>query len=141
LDNVPISHLIVIYERALALLPGSYKLWKLYLDWNKVQLRKLTGWEREDEIQRVNGTYRRALLTLHKMPRLWTEYLIHLTTNASHQISLIWRSFDAALQSLPTTQHSRIWELYLPWAESVGGPLAVSVHKRYLKVFLKYFVS
>lgn len=43
------------------------------------------------------------------------------------------RCFDRALQSLPVTQHSRIWDLYIDWAKLIGvDETTVRVYRRYL---------
>ena len=43
------------------------------------------------------------------------------------------KCFDRALQALPLTQHSRIWDLYIQWAKSFGvEETAVRVYRRYL---------
>jgi pre-mRNA-splicing factor SYF1 len=43
------------------------------------------------------------------------------------------RSFDRALQSLPITQHKKIWELYIKWAKGFGvEETCVRVYRRYL---------
>ncbi|KAJ3368512.1 pre-mRNA-splicing factor syf1 [Allomyces arbusculus] len=130
------AHIAATWERAVRTLPGSYKLWKQYLAWCAARVRHAprNSWAFAVEVQRVAGCYRRALLTLHKMPRLWTEYLTHLTANLAHEVATIRRAFDAALQALPTTQHQRVWDMYLPWAEKVGGVVAVQAHRRYLKI-------
>ncbi|KNE58735.1 hypothetical protein AMAG_04289 [Allomyces macrogynus ATCC 38327] len=129
------AHIAATWERAVRTLPGSYKLWKQYLAWCAARVRHAprNSWAFAIEAQRVAGCYRRALLTLHKMPRLWTEYLAHLTANLAHEVATIRRVFDAALQALPTTQHQRVWDMYFPWAEKVGGVVAVQAHRRYLK--------
>ncbi|KAI9156050.1 pre-mRNA-splicing factor syf1 [Blastocladiella emersonii ATCC 22665] len=135
LGRAPRSHLALLYERAVRTLPGSYKLWKAYLDWSRTGLRSVADpHARDAEATRLHGCYARALLTLHKMPRLWTDYLGVLTKELPHRVGLIREAFDAALRALPTTQHPRVWDLYLPWAEGVGGPLAAHVHKRHLKL-------
>ena len=45
------------------------------------------------------------------MPRIWLEYLQHMVE--SGRLTDTRHAFDAALRSLPVTQHSRIWPLYL----------------------------
>lgn len=135
-EKVPDSHVFVLYERAVKTLPGSFKLWKNYIEWSKIRLLNLDGAHREKEILRMLGVFKRGLQTLHKMPRLWIEYLAHLLNHVSHRVGLIRETFDAAIQSLPVQQHSRIWEHYLPWADEIGGEIAAYVYQRYIKIDL-----
>ncbi|KAL7750276.1 pre-mRNA-splicing factor syf1 [Sorochytrium milnesiophthora] len=131
----PESHLLVLYERAVMCLPGSYKLWKQYLALCKNRLKTMRGWQREHEAIRVQGCYERCLVQLYMMPRLWLEYAAFLMAYRGHLVPRIMKTFDRALQSLPITQHARIWDVYLKWISSphVGGEVAARVYRRYLK--------
>jgi len=61
----------ILYERALRVLPGSYKLWHAYLQERRLAAR---GAHLADpQLGKLNGTYERALVSMHKMPRVWTE--------------------------------------------------------------------
>ena len=53
----------------------------------------------------------RALVSMHKMPRVWLDYL-DLLVEQKH-ITGSRRAFDRALAALPITQHDRVWTLYL----------------------------
>lgn len=44
------------------------------------------------------------------------------------------RTFDRALRTLPPSLHSRIWIMYLLWAETKPGNTLVSVYRRYLSI-------
>ncbi len=59
----------------------------------------------------LNNTFERALVTMHKMPRIWLEYVQLLMEQ--RLVTRTRRTFDRALASLPITQHDRIWQLYL----------------------------
>lgn len=122
----------VLYERALKALPGSYKLWHTYLGERRLAARgiRLT----DPQLAKLNGTYERALVSMHKMPRIWTEYLEALMEQK--QLRLARRTFDRALQALPITQHDRIWVLYLKFVMQQGVPVetAARVYRRYLKL-------
>ncbi|ORZ33401.1 hypothetical protein BCR44DRAFT_1438412 [Catenaria anguillulae PL171] len=143
LGTVPHSHLALLYERATHHLPGSYKLWKAYLDWSVVRLRATPtppepnahSWPRTLAVQRVLGAYQRALVTLHKMPRIWLDFLSLAVNEYPGECmpGTLRQWFDRALQALPVTQHDRIWELYLPWTKRYPD-IAIHVHKRYLKL-------
>ncbi|KAK9154116.1 hypothetical protein Sjap_001596 [Stephania japonica] len=127
----PFKKRSIIYERALKALPGSYKLWHAYLRERLEIVRNLPV--THPEYQTLNNTFERALVTMHKMPRIWVMYLQTLT----HQklITLTRKTFDRALCALPVTQHDRIWELYLLFVSQKGVPIETSlrVYRRYLK--------
>ncbi|GIL47375.1 hypothetical protein Vafri_4209 [Volvox africanus] len=122
----------LLYERALRTLPGSYKLWHSYLSERRLAVRGL----RPDNVafEALNNTFERALVTMHKMPRIWLEYLQLLM--AQRLVTRTRRAFDRALASLPITQHERIWQLYLKFIHSPGIPVetAVRLYRRYLKL-------
>lgn len=61
-----------LYERALNVLPGSYKLWSCYLKEQRTQVKHccVTDPTYED----VNNCHERAYVFMHKMPRLWLYY-------------------------------------------------------------------
>lgn len=88
-----------LYERACRLLPGSFKLWKEYLD-------LLQESPKHPEI--IIGAFERALNSLHRMPRVWLDYLEFLLKQ--QRLREIRPVFDRALQALPLTQHSRFWD-------------------------------
>eukprot|EP00968_Pinguiococcus_pyrenoidosus_P025861 scaffold7031_cov254-Pinguiococcus_pyrenoidosus.AAC.11 len=134
-----------IYERALKLLPMSYKLWRMYLQerWTNAKRRSV----RSKALKILVNTYERALVHLHRMPRIWLDYselLVHLRKGTAAR-----KVFDRALQALPVTQHERIWEPYLRWAKSLGvKETAVRVYRRYLMLcpndreqYIQYLVS
>jgi pre-mRNA-splicing factor SYF1 len=119
----------VLHERALKYLPNSYKLWHQYLSErrNAVEGKCVT----DPACQIVINTYERALVHLHKMPTIWAELLqLLMQLKKGTQTR---KAFDRALQSLPITQHDRIWPLYLKWAKSIGvKETAIRVYRRYL---------
>lgn len=127
----PFKKRFVIYERALKALPGSYKLWYAYLRerLNLVKNLPVT----HPQFETLNNTFERALVTMHKMPRIWIMYLESLTSQKL--IAKTRRTFDRALCALPVTQHDRIWEIYLKFVEQKGLPIETSlrVYRRYLK--------
>jgi hypothetical protein len=65
------------------------------------------------------NTYERALVSMHKMPRIWLDYLELLLEGGG--VTGTRRAFDRALAALPITQHERVWVLYLVrWGAGVG---------------------
>ncbi|CAG8631126.1 11010_t:CDS:10, partial [Paraglomus occultum] len=128
----PLAQQIWIYERALKELPGSYKIWKRYLDLRMKHVDGLNPVRYEKEYQKVNNCFERALVLLHKMPRIWLEYCTFLMKQCI--ITKTRRTFDRALRALPITQHPRIWEPYLKFARTIGGETAIRLYRRYLKL-------
>ncbi|XP_043699418.1 pre-mRNA-splicing factor SYF1 [Telopea speciosissima] len=130
-NEAPFKKRAVIYERALKALPGSYKLWYAYLRERLEIVRNLpiTHYQYES----LNNTFERALVTMHKMPRIWVMYLLSLTEQKL--VTRTRRTFDRALCALPVTQHERIWEPYLVFVSQKGVPVETSlrVYRRYLK--------
>jgi len=107
-----------IYERAVRNLPGSYKLWFKYLTERSFNCRNLSL--EDAEYEATNAAFERCLITMHKMPRIWLDYLKFLIQQKS--VTRIRRTFDRALRALPITQHNRIWPLYLRFVQSTKIP-------------------
>ena len=59
----------------------------------------------------LNNTFERALVTMHKMPKIWELYLNFLVEQ--RDVTSVRQTSDRALASLPVTQHDRIWNIYL----------------------------
>lgn len=78
----------------------------------------------------MNNAFERALVFMHKMPRIWLDYTGFLmrqkkiTRSANFDrfirrrfpknwllFSRLRRVFDRALRALPITQHERIWKV------------------------------
>ncbi|PWW80625.1 protein prenylyltransferase [Tuber magnatum] len=123
---------VFVFERAGKALPRSYKLWKMYLDLRVKHVSSLNPARFQAEYNKVNDCFERSLILLNKMPRIWTDYLSFLLKQCL--VTKTRRTFDRALRALPLTQHSRIWALYLPFANSASGETAVRVWKRYMQV-------
>merc|ERR1719440_1704952 len=99
----------------------------------------------DPQYEAANNAFDRALVFLHKMPRLWLEYIEFLMKQK--KISRARRALDNALRSLPITQHSRIWELYVRFIKEGEVPqeTALCAFRRYLmlepdhvEVFIAY---
>ncbi|GAX78150.1 hypothetical protein CEUSTIGMA_g5592.t1 [Chlamydomonas eustigma] len=130
--DAPARRRYLLYERAIRSLPGSYKLWYAYLRERRVAVRG----SRMDSpaVQALNNTYERSLVSMHKMPRVWLDYLEFLMDQKL--VTLTRHTFDRAMTALPITQHDRIWELYLKFIRQPGMPVdtAIRVYRRYLKL-------
>ncbi|KAK3088543.1 hypothetical protein FSP39_020393 [Pinctada imbricata] len=129
--DAPRNVVNLIYERALKELPGSYKLWYNYL---RLRRRQVKGRCINDPaIEDVNNAHERALVFMHKMPRIWLDYCQFLVDQS--KIIKTRRTFDRALRALPITQHHRIWPLYLKFARLYDLPeTAVRIYRRHLKL-------
>ncbi|KAG1371591.1 PsbB mRNA maturation factor Mbb1, chloroplastic [Cocos nucifera] len=128
--GAPFKKRSVIYERALKALPGSYKLWHAYLRERLDLVRSLPI--SHPAYESLDNTFERALVTMHKMPRIWIMYLTSLTEQ--RLLTRARRTFDRALRALPVTQHDRIWAPYLALVSLPGVPVETSlrVYRRYL---------
>lgn len=122
-----------LYEKSICQNPGSYKLWHAYL---LHKTRQTTDKPILDQIfQDVNNCYERALIFMHKMPRIWMEFCTLLARQL--YVTRTRRAFNRALEALPITQHSRIWPLYLEFIQKEHVPVetAVRIFKRYTQMY------
>lgn len=121
----------LVYERALKELPGSYKLWYMYL---KARRRNVKGkCVTDPAFEDANSAHERALVFMHKMPRIWLDYCQFLMEQS--KITRTRQTFDRALRALPISQHHRIWPLYLKFVRMYElHETAVRVYRRYLKL-------
>ncbi|XP_059588408.1 pre-mRNA-splicing factor SYF1 isoform X2 [Alligator mississippiensis] len=130
-QSAPRHALNLLYERALKELPGSYKLWYNYLKQRRKQVKNRCV--TDPAYEEVNNCHERALVFMHKMPRIWLDYCQFLTEQC--RVTRTRRTFDRALRALPITQHHRIWPLYLAFVRRHPLPeTAVRVYRRYLKL-------
>lgn len=144
-EGSPDKQINLIYERALKELPGSYKLWYNYL---RLRRRQMKGKCLTDPIyEEVNNAHERSLVFMHKMPRIWIDYLKFLT--GQKRITRTRRTFDRCLRALPVTQHDRIWPIYIEFVKKYPiHETAVRVFRRMLKImpeesedFVEYLIS
>ena len=137
LDKCEDQEKIKIYERALSNIPGSFKLWKRYLDFRLKRLlefpdkpvksnakyavihkiKDLVNYKHiipfDDPEWRITEIlFQKALVYCHKFPIIWAMYAVFLIKQ-DHFITKTRRVFDSSLQALPLTQHPMIWILYL----------------------------
>lgn len=128
-----IRSLVILYERALKNLPGSYKLWKQYLELRLSMISKKNSVTQPDVFRKTTLCFERSLLYLHKMPRVWMMYCKYI--QMLPDVSEIRRVYDRALRALPLTQHERIWKMYLRFSRRMGGQVAERVYGRYLRMW------
>lgn len=132
-DKRPLAEQVFVLERAASALGRSYKVWKKYLDLARSTVGKLDSVRYAAEYEKINALYDRALVLLHKMPRIWTDYLEWLLLQRTKDVTSVREKFDAALQALPVTQHARIWPLFLDFAnKSAPRRTAQEVWNRYI---------
>lgn len=121
----------MMYERALRMLPRSYKIWRKYLEERRKALERNDYVERS-QYEEMNGVYERALVFLHKMPRIWIDYLQFL--QAQKRVTGVRRALDQAVRTLPIHQHYRLWNEVIPWLQVSYVPRAtcLNLFRRYL---------
>jgi pre-mRNA-splicing factor SYF1 len=132
-------HLIIsaLYERALISLPNSYKLWSSYLNF-LLKIIENNHYNLDHPIYKyVNNQFDRALLTMSRMPVIWSLYFKHLQQQGN--LKSLRNCYNRALNCLPITQHKQwIWQDYLRFIDEnkfvIPQRLALSVWARYLQV-------
>ena len=130
--EAPFSIRKKIYQVSLHYLPGSYKIWYNYLKEEREYVKnnyRLPNIHYED----VNKIHENALIYMIKMPVIWVNYIKFLIEqNLVTKSKLV---LNKALQMLPITQHNKIWDVIIPWAESLNGchKSKIQIFKRYLK--------
>jgi pre-mRNA-splicing factor SYF1 len=151
----------VLAERAVRLLPGSYKLWRFYLgmllegdfvsvdaSFHFARAAAPDGAAAPDAFASIKSAFERALVRMNKMPRIWQMYLDFLSQFET-KITETRRTYDRALQALPAPQHGLIWKEYVGFATGCGvEETAVRVQRRYLafdpaskEAFAEYLLS
>ncbi|GHP10977.1 hypothetical protein PPROV_000970700 [Pycnococcus provasolii] len=154
-----------IYLRAVSYLPGSYKLWRILLAEFTAALRSLrhgaplsvvcsspslsstshggastegSGLDSvlDPEVEALNSLYERAVTNLPKMPVMWAEYIATLLEQ--HQIQKARTTLNRALQALPITLHSQVWEPFLTYihkhADSVPVGTLILAYSRAMQL-------
>jgi|EP00979_Chaetoceros_neogracilis_P012137 pre-mRNA-splicing factor SYF1 len=117
----------LVSERALALLPGSYKLWYDYLSFrSKVYIPPTYLIRSSAQCTRYKSTisaYERSLVRMNKYPRIWLSYISFVIHNdPCCSVTNIRRLFNRALLALPATQHELIWSEYLTFILNEAPP-------------------
>lgn len=115
IEKIPLSNRKprwLMYERSLKVLPRSYKIWRRYLNERREQIGKLEYIPR-DIYEEMNEVYERALVYLHKMPRVWMDYLQFLILQ--RKVKKTRETLDYSIRTLPVHQHYRMWNIIIPW--------------------------
>jgi pre-mRNA-splicing factor SYF1 len=66
-SDAPIHERVFVLERACRALPGSYKLWKMYLELRVGHLQDLNPAKYEEEFDKANDAFDRAVVLLNKV--------------------------------------------------------------------------
>ncbi|GIQ83826.1 hypothetical protein KIPB_005211 [Kipferlia bialata] len=114
-----------VFERCLAVLPRSYKVWRMYLRDQVTVLSQGDVHAASDAVSDVCHLFSRALVNLRRMPRFWIDWLRFLTVRPC-RITETRRTFDKALRALPVSQHYLIWPEYKTWAALPHVPLSTT---------------
>ncbi|KAH9260449.1 hypothetical protein BASA81_001619 [Batrachochytrium salamandrivorans] len=105
------SSVCAVFERALFVLPGSYKLWheylKLRVEWIPLPLTH------NQFVVGLNATFQRGLRPMRRYPQIWLLYLDFLAKQG--KVGPVRLAFDDCLRALPITQHRLIWPKYESW--------------------------
>ena len=97
---------IFVGQRAVQLLPGSYKIWRNHL---LFQIKHVT------KFSLVQASFEDCFKRLHKMPRLWIDYLEYVQRPENFVDVSYWRRLvNRAFMSLPVTQHTKVWAVIVP---------------------------
>lgn len=136
----------LLFERAILELPGSYKLWRGYIQMC-YSIAESNGTMNHRNCLLISDLYERCLLYLHKMPKIWIEYIQLLLKQG--YITRTRKVLDRALQSLPISQHDDIWDLYLDLARFIQDncnserlcKLALDIHARYTQFNPNHILS
>ena len=129
---------VMVGERSVSLLPGSYKLWKNHLNFrtgllsgsskelqkmynhNRIPSYLLTASSKFKHYHATVSAFERSLVRLHKMPRLWLMYATFVILyDPERNPTTVRRIYDRALVALPASQHERIWEECLCWVTGI----------------------
>ncbi|KAF4702157.1 Pre-mRNA-splicing factor SYF1, partial [Perkinsus olseni] len=119
LKDAFMEFLCQLHERALRELPRCYKIWHNYLKLRESWVADLCV--TDPACDEVEGCYARAVCMLGKMPRIWEEYIEHLTRRL--KITATRHVIYEALRSLPITQHYRVWALAMKMIRELNVPV------------------
>ncbi|KAG2731598.1 hypothetical protein G9P44_005185 [Scheffersomyces stipitis] len=118
--------LVFVLERAVRQLPHSHQLWSRYYE----VIGEPDETASQKQIQLFSRIYERATANSSELDA-WLVYLQFLTEFCNYEVTLIRRTFDKALLAVNSKYHYHIWKQYVKFADSVGGPTAAAIYKRY----------
>lgn len=123
---------IFVIERAVRNCSNSVELWSQYIDLVVELGQSLSCYHNKYQFEMINKIFERSLQNLTNNDEIWIKYLRFLIDKQLHQVSKIRNLFDCCLSNVSTSIHGKIWQLYLQFADSIGGITASNIYKRYL---------
>ena len=130
--EAPFSIRKKIYLVSLHYLPGSYKLWYNYLKEER-EYAKANYNIPNKYYDEVNKLHEQALIYMMKMPKIWIDFIQFMFEQ--NLITKTKTIFNKALQAIPITQHKKLWDIYIPYIESLSNchKTKIEIFKRYIK--------
>ena len=130
--EAPFSIRKKIYLVSLHYLPGSYKLWYNYLKEER-EYAKANYNIPNKYYDEVNKLHEQALIYMMKMPKIWIDFIQFMFEQ--NLITKTKTIFNKALQAIPITQHKKLWDIYIPYIESLSNchQTKIEIFKRYIK--------
>jgi pre-mRNA-splicing factor SYF1 len=130
--EAPFSIRKKIYLVSLHYLPGSYKLWYNYLKEEREYAKANYNIPNKyyDEVIKL---HEQALIYMMKMPKIWIDFIQFMFEQ--NLITKTKTIFNKALQAIPITQHKKLWDIYIPYIESLSNchQTKIEIFKRYIK--------
>lgn len=128
-----LSKRFATFERALAHLPRSYKIWNMYLSERKLILKYIDPRKSEKFHSRTCQLFEEALAALSRMPLLYLSYADFL--KESGKLTQTRRLINRALMFLPPSQHGTVWDWFTEFVRNAGVPkLTIVFSERILKI-------
>lgn len=128
IDEITIQTRKFVGQRALAVLPRSYKLWKSHWEF-LVKYEKNSNFD----IAEVLHGFECCLLMMHRYPRAWIDYFEFIETHPGCcSITYLRRLVNRSLQALALTQHNKIWPVILRIFQDEAWPIPLETRIRVL---------
>ncbi|KAI5958630.1 SYF1 [Candida theae] len=123
-DTLP-SKLSLI-SRAVKAVPESEELWIAFLNLVDTNYELMLTEDVKKVIDQCLTTQSKSLL-------IWLKIFDILIEHALDQVTYIRHKFNKCLQDLPSTEHNKIWVLFIKFGDIVGGPTGVDIYSRLMK--------
>lgn len=134
--NKDYDQLILIRDmqgrRAVKALPKSHKLWKVH--WEFCLAHKGTVFSHST----IMNLWEQALQTLHKFPRVWIEYLEYAHASGKVHPTKLRRLTNRSLESLPVTQHEKIWPTVLKYYQTPSPDIPKETKLAILRRYVQF---
>lgn len=123
---------IFILERAVRSARGSVELWLVYLELVLELAKELSYYHNKNQFEMINRIFDRALHALPDNLEIWMKYLKYLVDKTS-EVSRIRQLFNRCLVQVDAKFHSKIWPMYLEFADKIGGITGSKIYQQYLQ--------